>query len=603
VNSDNISIVYDWTVASNLLSSLKGGVAKINDTMTLGQPNLPQVIDNYWYNGGVTTGSALQQQNPYLRGGFGRYNPHDTGETDQLKADLSWFLNNHNLKFGFSRIESKYHRTAATSGGFWYTVRADGQRLDARQQTDDSEVKATFDALYAQDSWDVTDGLKVFYGLRYESQAQKDPQGRTFMKFDSFSDYTQPRVGFTWDPEANGRNKISGSFARYFEMIPQRLAARVYGNEVYFRDRWTNGNADPAQTFVYSSTGRGVTSGTPSFSDFATPYARDPIAEGTKLPRRTEYTLGYERVLDNGFTAGLHGKFRKFDNIIEDSVIRGAGGSQWTAYDDQERAILWNPGPTATWTDQDGRRHVATQTFFDKAKNVYQSVDFTLDKRTERYYVNFSYTWSRLEGNYEGLITSSNGQADASITASWDEWPYVGSGLLPLDRTNVIKLLASYNWPVGPGTLSLGATWVYQTGTPLSLFDDGSYSHGQVPGFDTANTDSNNNVVDPVSSKTLYHTLDIEGYGNAVPANGQLGQMGRTPCTNNVDLRLDYSWKVARKVVVSPSFELFNLFNTRQATRFLEEATDDNGLRDERYGQATDWLRGRRVRFGLKVSF
>jgi hypothetical protein len=551
--------------------------------MTLGAPNLPEIIDNYWYNGGVTTGNQIQTQNPYVRGGFGRYNPNDRGTTNQLKADLSWFVGHHNFKFGLSTIDSEYHRTAATSGGFWYTIRKDGQRLDARQQTDDSVVKAQFTAAYVQDTWDVVDGLKVFYGFRYESQQQKDPHGHTFMKFDSFSDYTQPRLGFTWDPENNGRNKFSASFARYFEMIPQRLAARVYGNEVYFRRRWTNGNASPVQTYLYSSSGPGTATGQYTFSDFATPYANDPIAEGTKLPRRTEYVIGYERVLENGMTAGIHAKYRNFDNIIEDSVIRGKGGDPYVAYDDQERAILWNPGPTATWTDQSGIRHVANQTFFDKAKNLYQAVDFTLEKRTERYYLNLSYTWSRLEGNYEGLITSSNGQADASITASWDEWPYVGYGLLPLDRTNVIKLLGSYNWILGPGKLTAGFTWSYQTGTPRSLFDDGSTTDGNVPGTGSS--------------------LDIEGYGNAVPANFQLGQYGRTPATNLVDVKLDYAWKIGPKMFLSPSFDIFNLFNCRQATRFLEAATDDNGLRDERYGQATDWLRGRHVRFAVKLTF
>ena len=166
----------------------------------------------------------------------------------------------------------------------------------------------------------------------------------------------------------------------------------------------------------------------------------------------------------------------------------------------------------------------------------------------------------------------------------------MGEGLLPVDRTNVIKLLASYNWDLGPGRFTAGFSWVYQTGTPLSLFDDGSTSHGAAPGYDSAN-------------ETPYHTYDIGGYGNAVPANFQLGQYGRTPSTNLVDVKFDYSWKISPKMFLAPSMEISNLFNCRQATRFLEAATDDNGLKDERYGQATDWMRGRRVRFGLKLTF
>jgi outer membrane receptor protein involved in Fe transport len=578
ITSNNYSLIYDWTIKGNLVLSLKAGLAKIHDTVELGAPNLSRIEDTHWFNGGGGgTGTYTQSKNPYIRGGFGRYNPDESGKTTQFKADLSWILGGHNLKFGASSLESEYHRTAATSGGGWYIIRAAGDRIDKRWQTDDSTVKAQFNAFYVQDTWDLLSNLKVFYGLRYETQAQKDPSGVTFMKFDSFSDYTQPRLGFTWDPNKDGKTKVGGSFARYFEQVPQRLAARVYGYEVYMRNRYTNGVGN--QIFTYSPTGVGTYSGTPSVTDFATPYARDPLAEGTKLPRRTEYTFSIERTIQEGLTIGLHGKHRTMDNIIEDSVIRGPGGdpSVNNAYDTDERAILWNPGRTASWTDQSGRHYSNVPTYFDPARNIYDSVDATLVYQTKRSYLSLSYTWSRSEGNYEGLVSSSSGQADSSITASFDEWPYVGYGPLPLDRTHVLKMFASRNWNLGPGTFTLGLNWAYQSGTPISLFDDGSSSNPALP--------------------------DVGGYGNATPQNMQLGQFGRTPATNNLDLKLDYAWAVTPKLKVSPAIDIYNVFNTRQATRVLQQATDSGGNPDLRYGYATDWQRGRRVRFGVKVTF
>jgi outer membrane receptor protein involved in Fe transport len=601
VKGDNFSLNYDWTLQANLLLSIKGGIAKVDDKMDPTDPTLPQITDRHWYNGGGGgTGTTFQQQSAYVRGGFGRYNPHDTGETDQLKADLSWFLGTHNLKFGIATIESTYHRTADVTGikgpigapgstAGWWTIRADGNRIDTRIQTDDSTVKATFNSFYAQDTWDVMDGLKVFYGIRYETQEQKGAKGQTIFKFDKLSDYAQPRLGFTWDPNNDGRTKISGSFARYFEQVPQRLAARVYGNEKYDRYRWTTGTG--GQVYTYSSTGLGTYTGTPSHTDFAGPYSNDAIADGTKLPRRTEYTAGFERTLENGITVGIHGKYRTFDNIIEDSTIRNLNGNPGAAVDPSgyERAILWNPGRSVTWrmesspNNGDFQTYHSDNTLFDPAKNIYSAVDFTLEKKTQRSYISFSYTWSRLEGNYEGLITSSNGQADASITASWDEWPYVGYGLLPLDRTHVVKLLASHNWDLGPGLLNIGVNWTYQSGTPVSLFDDGSTTLGKAPGTDPS--------------------LDFGGYGNAIPANFQLGQYGRTPATNNVDLHIDYTWAITSKLKLSPSVDLYNMFNTRVATRVLQQATDDSGAVEPRYGQSTDWFRGRHLRFGVKLTF
>lgn len=630
VKSDNLSLNFDWTLQANLLLSIKGGIAKVGDKMDVTDPNLAQITDHYWYNGGGGgMGNSFQQQSSYIRGGFGRYNPNDRGETDQLKADLSWFLGDHNFKFGIATLESTYHRTAATSGGMWWDIQSDAQRLTGKVQTDDSEVKATFNTFYAQDTWDMLPGLKVFYGIRYETQVQKGSKGQTFMKFDSLSDYAQPRLGFTWDPENNGRTKISGSFARYFEQVPQRLAARVYGSEKYDRYRYSG------TSYTYSSVGPGAYSGTPAHFDYAGPYSNDAIADGTKLPRRTEYTAGVERTLENGITIGIHGKYRTMDSIIEDSTIRNRNGDPTLAVDESgyDRAILWNPGRSVTWTmpvdptdsSLGSKTYHSDNTLFDPAKNIYEAVDFTLEKKTQRSLLSFSYTWSRLEGNYEGLISSSNGQADASITASWDEWPYVGYGLLPLDRTHVIKALASHNWDLGPGVLNIGLNWTYQSGTPVSLFDDGSTTNGYAPGYDTkyAVPDVNGRPAvanDPAAYNTgsnwtgasvgsgnytgaVHRTLDPGTYGNATPAGLQLGQYGRTPATNNVDFHMDYIWTLSGKAKLSPSIDIYNLFNTRPATRLLQQATDDNGAIEPRYGQSTDWLRGRHLRFGIKFTF
>ncbi len=181
------------------------------------------------------------------------------------------------------------------------------------------------------------------------------------------------------------------------------------------------------------------------------------------------------------------------------------------------------------------------------------------------------------------MVSSSNGQADGNITASFDYYPYVGYGLLPNDRTHVVKLFASHRFDFFGGDLNVGANWTYQSGTPVSLFDDGSTSEGNAPGSGSS--------------------LDIGGYGNAVPAHGQLGQYGRTPALNNVDLHLDWTYKIGKKYKLIPSVDMFNAFNTRYATGVFEQATDQSGTAAVNYGQANNWQIGRRYRFGLKFQF
>ncbi|WP_306590586.1 TonB-dependent receptor [Geothrix sp. 21YS21S-4] len=623
----NFVINYDWTISPSLFFSAKFGTTEFKDENTPSDMTNIAVTDNVYYTAGPGAASRPDLAGLAYRSGGAGYSATaalDKVTSDQLRADLSWFLGSHNMKFGMSQLESKYTELAATSGGERVTIRATTSGafngVDRQFLSTNATVKAIFTAFYAQDTWDVGNGLKLMYGARYEIQDQRDLNDKSFMKFSNFNDQLQPRLGFTWDVNQDGKTKVSGSYARYFESIPQRLAIRVYANEIYLRYRYgTSGSTYNAATGAYA-----ITSATPSsITDFATPFSFDPIAEGVKLPQRNEYILGLDHTFASGWTAGIHAKYRELKNPIEDMVFTDSAGNPYdegpsisftgtgTPTGGAGAAVIGNPGAFQQWrpnaksmtlyllgqgttTNNYGINMLqyynpATGLFtvqdtgFTKAGNKFSSIDFTLDKKTDRDVFSFSYTWSRLEGNYEGVVSSSNGQADGNITASFDYYPYVGYGLLPNDRTHVVKLFASHRFDFLGGDLNVGANWTYQSGTPISLFDDGSTSEGHAPGSGSS--------------------LDIGGYGNAVPANGQLGQYGRTPALNNVDFHLDWAYKLGKRYKLIPSVDVFNVFNTRYATAVYQQATDASGTRAVNYGQASDWQVGRRYRFGVKFQF
>jgi hypothetical protein len=486
------------------------------------------------------------------------------------------------------------------------------------------------------------------------------------MKFDNFKDQAQPRLGFTWDLNNDGQSKVSGSYAKYFEAIPQRLAIRVFANEVFLRQRFngayfgafTKATYDPV-TGTYGGTW--LTGAAPDrTTDFATPFSFDPIADNTKLPERQEFILGYDYTVKggllDGFTAGIHAKHRVLKNPIEDSVILGTSGNTYGLPTDPGapirlgqvwgvsaaslypeaalmlygtfggQAILWNPGRTSTWTARgisgglgstfNNKKISVADTGYDEAKNTYDSVDFTLEKKTSRDYINFSYTWSRFFGNYEGVISSSNGQQDGNITASFDYAAYSGWGLLPLDRTHQVKLFASHKFDIKGNDLTVGMNWTYLSGTPLSLLDDGSTTNGFEPGYDSAHMFFHSLdpagdgiafdgfwVTDATSATGMHKFLDLGGYGNAVFANGIQGDRGRTPATNVMDLHIDYAWKFGKGMKLTPSVDVFNFFNTRYATNIVQQATTGSGNPNPNYGQETNWQIGRRYRFGVKFQF
>jgi hypothetical protein len=680
----NFVINYDWNINSSLFLSAKLGSTQYKTTNNPTDTTDVRVTDYKWeatgpgfLGGDPNAGSGLAFQ----RGGAGYYVGEDKTQTTQARVDLSWFVGSHNMKFGLSQLTSKYTEIAATSGGERVTVNTSGNQIIRQFLHTNATVKAIINAAYAQDTWDVGAGVKLMYGFRFETQDQRDLNDKSFMKFDKFSDYVQPRLGFTWDVNQDGKTKISGNYAKYFEQIPQRMAIRVYANETYLRYNYRASNS------TYNNTTGAYTFGaTPNtITDYGTPFSFDPIAEGTKLPERNEYILGVDHTYASGWTVGVHAKYRELKNPMEDMVFTDQYGNPYdegpaisTTSTGAPRygagaAVIGNPGAFQQWrpnaksltnvvlaagpgsTNWWGNPYpynsyginilnyynpatglfTVANTGYEKAGNKYQSVDFTLDKKTDRDTLSFSYTWSRLEGNYEGVVSSSNGQADGNITASFDYFPYVGYGLLPNDRTHVVKLYASHRFDLAGGDLNVGFNWTYQSGTPNSSWDDGSLTNGYPLGWDTAhlgyldpngslggnpiavNTDAAYNDVNNwaggtaadiggqwIGPSNLTHKfLDIGFYGNATATNGQQGQAGRTPALNNVDLHIDWAYKIGKKYKLIPSVDVFNLFNTRYATSQLQQATDQGGAADVRYGSANAWQVGRRYRFGVKFQF
>ena len=310
--------------------------------------------------GDPNAGSGLA----FVRGGSGYGVNLDKTKTTQARVDLSWFVGNHNMKFGLSQLTSKYTEVAATSGGERVTINASSSGaptlpngLNRQFLHTNATVKAIINAVYAQDTWDVGAGVKLMYGFRFETQDQRDLHDKSFMKFDKFSDYVQPRLGFTWDVNQDGKTKVSGNYAEYFEQIPQRMAIRVYANETYLRYNYRRANST-----YDNATGAYTYGATPnSIVDYATPFSFDPIAENVKLPQRTEYILGVDHTFASGWTAGIHAKYRELKNPMEDMVFTdqygnpydegpaisftGSGSPNYGA----GAAVIGNPGGFQQW--------------------------------------------------------------------------------------------------------------------------------------------------------------------------------------------------------------------------------------------------------------
>lgn len=603
-STDNLSLVWDWTIAPTVLLSVKAGASHLdNPTLPTDTSNI-NIDDQYWFSPGGGGPDPALDGTDYFRGGYGAYD-HEKGDTTQFKADLTWLVGAHTLKFGVSSLESSYFREDFASGpaGQNLTWGIYGDSLSSTGVTAYStyygniggaKVKASYRGIYAQDTWEIRSGLRLFYGARAETQEQKDLYGRTFLKFNDLGKYIQPRLGFTWDINNDGRSKLNGSYAWYYEQIPQRIGIREFGNQQYFLSFYD---------VTYSPTGLGTLGASSGTLDYGTPFNFVPVAHGIKLPKRTEVTLGYEQLLGKGYVFSVNGIYRDLKDPIEDSTIIDSAGNAYNYADYAngiQQAILWNPGSSVSWTarpgstdaagnDISGQTVTVNNSLFPDPKNRYIALTASLKRQTERAYWSASYTWSHLYGNYEGVIApdlGGGGQPDGNITASWDYWPYVGTGNLNQDRRHSFKAYGSYRLSVGPGDLIVGANWTWQSGLPVSLFDDGSSTLGLAPG-----TLGSPNPLDPGQ------------YYNSTPDHLLLGNHGRTPSTSLVDLHTAYEWKVGHGKLV-PSIDVFNLFNARTTLSVWQYATHGGSdALDTRYGQPQEWQLGRRLQFGVKYQF
>ena len=195
-----------------------------------------------------------------------------------------------------------------------------------------------------------------------------------------------------------------------------------------------------------------------------------------------EAILGFQGMIDDKWSWGVRGIYRKLHNAIDDMEIT-SNGILCDGEPGSVGFVMANPGDTLTVytdTDCDGendgfvdidtsrrrlgavrrrrqlrRRHAAATI----RSRTYKALEFVLDRAwDDTWSLNASYTWSRSEGNAEGPVNSDTNFGDSGRTEAFDD-PWVnfdGYGYLPNDRRHQIKARGTYafndHWQLG-GTL------------------------------------------------------------------------------------------------------------------------------------------------------
>jgi hypothetical protein len=427
-------------------------------------------------------------------------------------------------------------------------------------------------ALFAQDSWKIAGNLTLNVGLRYEEQRIFDATGNPVIKL---TGEWSPRVGAVWDPLRNGRSKVSASFGRYYQAIPQDIQIRSIGSE--------------ATVAVYNYTAdRPDPIASPAFGYPAIIRSGDYVPPGVKGTYQDEVIAGFEYEFLKNWSIGVKGIYRALGRVIEDRCdiydprvqlqgqIPADSLATCAVMNVGEGAIgqIADPTNPDCFSDYPASTQ-PTPCESVKARRYFRGLQVDLQHRfADNFFLKASYLYSKLVGNYDGFVNELTGQTSPGENDAFDYIDLVPNnfGRLALDRTHQMKLSGSYSFPFG---LQAGINSFVSSGAPLSILGWAPYG---------------------------YNTERF-----LVPR----GSAGELPWTYNIDLHLEYRIALGAVSLV-PVIDVFNLTNVQQtisrdqvynSLRNGNQSPPYTNPTNPTYGLDTAFQKPRLVRLGARVSF
>ncbi len=589
----NYAFKYDGSLTDRLLVSAVLGLHQQRFNIDPLAPDVPFVRNRQ----GIDPVTGFFTRDLVLPGsGFGgNFSSRDTPTSQrrdryEIGFDLTYLLSagdfgEHAFKGGYQYQVNHYDVYTRRSGGgridnFYNNLNPSDfthpelefafSRFEAYELRADSRTKVH--SFYAQDTWKVIPSLTLSLGVRWElprvepdemskARLAADPNfGRDyFFKFTKIWENAAPRLGFSWDFTGTGRGKIYGSYSRFFlSNIPLDLNARAATGETLIRYIYDRPNAQGNLTGVQAF------GAAPTFVD---PDLKQPYVE--------EATGGVEYELFNNLAVGGRFIWRNLGRTIEDGSFDG--GNTYFIMNPGESLTGRTPyvGPVDIFLTPElsSLTHIDNAVIpFPTAIRRYRAVEITATKRfSNNYQFVASYTWSKLNGNYEGLYRNDSGQLDPNITSLFDlpELLYNTTGRLNNDRPHQFKIDGSYDWAFG---LTAGLSFRAQSGTPVSLL-------GPSP-----------------------------AYGDGQAYLSPRGSGGRTPVVTNADIHLAYSRSFGDRYRGQIILDVFNVMNQQKAVEVDQLYRLDLGELSQApvnpyFGLGTFFQYPISARIGLKFSF
>jgi hypothetical protein len=542
----------------------------------------------------------------------------DTREAARL--DFEWDLGAHLLRFGLDHENNtSQHSQAYPGDGLTYFINTNSNPLlpngfplapgaeyvRTRRAGVDGEFETINTAYYLEDNWSVTPSLVLNAGLRVEAFDNKNSDGDSYIKMDNM---IAPRFGFSWDLHGDNRTKVFGNAGRYFlpvaNVINIKQAGGFFDVRTYYEFLGLEEVTENGFTFTRPILGEQLGPVDDSQGDGTVGDLRGEVDKDMDPVYQDELILGFQSMIDDRWSWGVRGIYRKLTNAIDDMEIMSNGLCTATGSSDDPGYVGWvmaNPGKNVTvFTDtdcdgvKDGYATIDTsragwiqpgatysgEVGWPEPKRTYKALEFMIDRAWDNNWsVNASYTLSFSEGNAEGPVNSDTNFGDAGRTEAFDT-PWVqfgGDGYLPNDRRHSLKVRGAYalgeHW-------EFGATLAAISGRPINAFGDGN----------------------PFDDK-VYQSYFVLNPDTGEYELRKRGTAGRTPWIFDLDANVTYRYSFSA-ADMSVKLSVYNLINQERITEvdeFLGQTSGEGSNSEYRFG--TSYQAPRYALLTVKLDF
>jgi len=550
----------------------------------------------------------------------------------QFRLDLDWEFGDHTLRFGYSQEVVETSDNIAYAGdGKTYEYRImsqgtldwlNGKRADigqdeitgisagddyyrAREYDRVGTAESTNTAIYIQDTWNVTDSVTLNIGIRNSAFESKTGEGDVYADMDN---QWAPRLGAIWDVNGDGTTKVSVNYGRYFMPISPNTSVRMTLGETNqydyakFDEIGAGGIPTNPESMYLLNYGDGT---------FTQPY--ETLVDADLDPMYSdEISVAVTHELNENWIVGARYVYQDLKSSIEDTNMKFVL-SKWMEENPDEAAKLdpnwdisgsWvgfviNPGSSAHLSyDQDGDGAIssgegvtwsADYIGLPQAERTYQALEFTLEGRpTENSTLQASYTYSRSEGNTEGLVSGTHSQADPGWSGSFDspEFTDHSYGRTSNDIPHKFKVFGNYDITEN---LNVGLVFLAQEGRARNIL---GYHPQDV---DSCADDKNITWCDDWDRNNFY----ADGQPSA------RGAGGHGKWITSLDMSVNYNIDLGDAGQVRLSAKAFNVLDSDTAASYndMTEFDKNIGSTNPNYGNATSYQSPRSLLLTARYDF